>query len=79
MHVEMNYLRAQTRLHLGIHLVAGLHQLFCQLHMISRKAVMCPQCQSARQETYQMVLKERRKKGLDELFDSSEPEGLVIL
>lgn len=42
MHVEMNYLRAQTSLHLGIHLVAGLNQLFCQLHMISRKAVMCP-------------------------------------
>lgn len=65
MHVEMSYLWAQTCLHLGIHLVAGLNQLFCQLHMISRKAIMCPQCQCARQETNQMVLKETRqeKKG----------------
>ncbi len=57
MHVEMSYLRAQTCLHLRVHLVASLNQLFCQLHVISRKAIMCPQRKCARQETNQVVLK----------------------
>lgn len=56
-HVEVDYLWAQACLHLGIHLVAGLHQLLGQLHVVSRQAVMGPQGQGPRQETHQVILK----------------------
>ncbi len=81
MHVEMRYLRAQTCLHLGVHLVASLHQLFCQLHVISRKAIMCPQRKCARQETNQVVLKEtgKEEKGATWATWFCQAWGLVFL
>lgn len=56
MHVEVDDLWTEARLHLEVHLVAGLHQLLGQVHVVSRKAVVGPESQGARQETHQMVL-----------------------
>lgn len=56
--VEVDDLWTEAGLHLHVHLVAGLHQLFGQFHVISRKAVVSSKGQSARQETHQMVLKQ---------------------
>lgn len=55
-HVEVDNLWTETCLHLDIHLVAGLHQLFGQVHVIGWKAVVSTEGQDARQETHQMVL-----------------------
>ena len=59
MHVEVHDLWAEARLHLGIHLVAGLHQLLGQVHVVSRQAIVGPQGQGAWQETHQVVLERR--------------------
>lgn len=52
LHVEVHYLRTQARLHLCVHLVARLHQLLCQLHVLAGQAVVRPQGQRARQEAH---------------------------
>lgn len=54
--VELGDLRAQARLHLRVHLVARLHELRCQLHVVGGEAVVRAQCQRAWQETHQVVL-----------------------
>lgn len=56
-HIEVDNFWTEARLHLDIHLVAGLHQLRCQIHVVSRKAVVSAESQSAGQETHQMVLR----------------------
>lgn len=52
MHVEVDDLWAEASLHLGVHQVTGLHQLFGQIHVISRKAIVSTKSQRARQETH---------------------------
>lgn len=55
-HVEVDDFWAEARLHLGVHLVAALHQLFGQLQVLHWQAVVVPQSQCARQEAHKMVL-----------------------
>ena len=50
-------LGAQPRLHLTVHLVAGVHECLGQLHVLSRQAVVGTQSQCPRQEAHQVVLK----------------------
>lgn len=52
MHIEVDNLWTEASLHLDVHLVAGLHQLFGQVHVITRKAIVSTKSQSARQETH---------------------------
>ena len=54
--VEVDDLGAEARLHLGVHLVAGLHQQPGQLQVVVREAVVRPQGQSTGEEAHQMVL-----------------------
>lgn len=56
-HVEVDNFWTETSLHLDIHLVAGLHQLFGQVHVVCWKAVVSTEGQNTRQKTHQMVLK----------------------
>lgn len=74
--VEVCDLRAQTSLHLFIHLVTGLHQLHSQIHVVPREAVVGPQCQGSWQEAHQVVLKGSdrgkgtiRKEGTEEWWE----------
>lgn len=60
--VEMGDLGAQACLHLDVHLVARLHQLQGQLHVILRQPIVGTQRKRARQETHQVVLRERARK-----------------
>ena len=55
--VEVCDLGAQPRLHLTVHLVAGVHECLGQLHVFSRQAVVGTQSQCPRQEAHQVVLK----------------------
>ena len=73
--VEVGDLGAQARLHLGVHLVARLHQLDGQLHVLGGQAVVGAQRQRARQETHQVVLREGTERGQRE----GERERLNIL
>ena len=54
--VEVDDLGAEARLHLGIHLVAGLHQPPGQLQVVFWETVVGPQSQGTGQETHQVVL-----------------------
>lgn len=47
---EVCNLWTQPRLHLDVHLVTGLHQLHCQIHVVPRQAVVDTQRQGSRQE-----------------------------
>lgn len=58
-HVEVDDFWTEASLHLDVHLVAGLHQLLGQVHVISWKAVVGTEGQNTRQKTHQVVLKER--------------------
>ena len=51
-HVEVDNLWTEACLHLDVHLVAGLHQLFDQIHVVFRQAMVGPESQSAWQETH---------------------------
>ena len=55
--VEVCDLGAQPRLHLTVHLVAGVHERLGQLHVLSRQAVVGTQSQCPRQDAHQVVLK----------------------
>ena len=59
MQVEVCDLGAQPRLHLTVHLVAGVHERLGQLHVLSRQAVVGTQSQCPRQKAHQVVLKPR--------------------
>lgn len=57
-HVEVDDLRAQACLHLGIHLVASFHQLLGQLHVLLGQTVVGTKRQRSWQEADQVVLRE---------------------
>lgn len=54
--VEVHDLGAQPRLHLPVHLVAGVHERPCELHVVSGQAVVGAQSQRPWQEAHQVVL-----------------------
>ena len=49
-HVEHRHLGTESGRHSAVHLIAGPHQLLCQLQVIAVQAVQYAQCQRARQE-----------------------------
>lgn len=55
--VEVHDFGAQPRLHLTVHLVAGVHERPGQLHVVGGQAVVGAQSQRPWQEAYQVVLK----------------------
>lgn len=59
--VKVSDLRAQARLHLGIHLMTRLHQLQSQVHVISGQTVVSTESQCARKKTHQMVLNQTER------------------
>lgn len=62
-HVKMGNLRAQAGLHLRIHLIARLHELHSQIHVISWQTIMRSQSQRAWKETHQMILGKKYRQG----------------
>lgn len=52
-------LRAQTCLHLMVHLVAGLHECPSQIHVVSWQAMVNAQSQRPWQEAHQVVLESK--------------------
>lgn len=59
--IKVSDLWAQARLHLCIHLMARLHQLQSQVHVISGQAVVSTESQRARKKTHQMILDDRER------------------
>lgn len=58
--VEVHDFGAQPRLHLAVHLVAGVHERPGQLHVVGGQAVVGAQSQRPWQEAHQVVLKSER-------------------
>lgn len=69
--VKVGDLRTQAGLHLHIHLIARLHQLHSQIHVVSWQAVMCSQSQRAREKTHQMILGKKNKGGFHQVTDAA--------
>lgn len=61
--VKVGDLGTQAGLHLHIHLIACLHQLHSQIHVVSWQAVMRSQSQRAREKTNQMILEKKNTEG----------------
>lgn len=70
-HVKMGNLGAQASLHLRIHLIARLHELHSQIHVVSWQTIMRSQSQCAWEKTHQMILGKKHQTRFHQVTDPS--------